>query len=76
MIFTFLVPLVNRTSEGLPPVGVCMGGGGHGQTEIHITRYGQQAGGTHPTGILSCCMTCTIYTFQLAPKHSGFSVLL
>ena len=23
---------------------------------VHAGRYGQQAGGTHPTGMQSCCM--------------------
>ena len=28
----------------------------HPPGAVHAGRYGQQAGGTHPTGMLSCCL--------------------
>ena len=50
--------------------GVCIRGMGVGQTPPSTMGYGQQAGGTHPTGMHSCfenVLMCRMYCM----KHLG-----
>ena len=50
--------------------GVCVAVGG-GACMVDTTRYGQWAGGTHPTGMHSC-LSCRLLS-SLLPKESLFN---
>ena len=58
-IFTGVCDSVHRggTWAGTPPLDqVHPPGPGTPPGAVHAGRYGQQAGGTHPTGMHSCCL--------------------
>ena len=50
---------VTWLGRGLHPKG-CLHAGGVGQTIRNTTGHGQQVGGTHPTGMHSCC-SCLLF---------------
>ena len=57
----------------VPPLGRYTPGQVHPPEAVHAGRYGQQAGGTHPTGMHSC-LNCCLPPLVLNRQNLSFCV--